>query len=263
MSARGSGAQGSAGRAGPGPASAALGARAPSAAVGGAGSGRSRAGCGVQAWVRARGRAGPDAERPDFPPRTFRSHPRRRPGPGFLARRAAKIAQGRISTSARPDRAGQLGSSRRPTAEGPASRRARGPGPSPGPSALPPPPGRVPPRPPRVGGAPSRNSGSGGGTPRIVPVAAVVSGGGILSPPVAGAGKLAAGAGPPSRSAASVSPLCKSRNCRDLGAAPRTPPTLRLVARRSGGGGRGGVPGNRPSIGRRDRPRCSRRWGRA
>lgn len=68
--------------------------------------------------------------RPDFPSRSFPSRARRRrPSPGFLTRRAAKIACGRISASRRrPDPAGQLGSSPRPTAEGPGSGRARGPG---------------------------------------------------------------------------------------------------------------------------------------
>lgn len=134
----GSGAQGSAGRAGSGAASAARGARAQPATARGAGSGWGRAGRGVQAWVRVR--ASPRPGRPDFPSRSFPSHPRRRPSPGFLTRRAAKIAQGRISTSRRPDRAGQLGSSPRPTAEGPGSGRARSLGVSPGSSELCPPP---------------------------------------------------------------------------------------------------------------------------
>lgn len=121
-----------AGRVGSGAASAARGARPHPSTAEAARSGRSLAASRLRATLRPR--------RPDFPSRSFPSRPRRRPSPGFLTRRAAKIARGRISASRRPDPAGHLGSIPRPTAEGPGSGRARSPGVSPGASELYPPP---------------------------------------------------------------------------------------------------------------------------
>lgn len=145
--------QGAAGRAGSGAASAARGAGPQHAADRAARSGRSRVGFGVQVGSGSGIRASARRRRPNFPCWTFPSRPRRRPSPGFQTRRTAKIARGRISTSQRADQAGQLGSSPRPTAEGPGSGRARSLGLSPGSSELYPPPHLCSlSRPPPVGG---------------------------------------------------------------------------------------------------------------
>ena len=129
---------------GSGAASAARGARPHPSTAEAARSGRSLAASRLRATLRPR--------RPDFPSRSFPSRPRRRPSPGFLTRRAAKIARGRISAPRRPDPAGRLGSIPRPTAEGPGSGRARSPGCPQAPLSCTLPPLRFPSRPPPVGG---------------------------------------------------------------------------------------------------------------
>lgn len=65
----------------------------------------------------------PELSLPEFPEPPAEAAQPRIPNPAL-----AKIARGRISTSQRADQAGQLGSSPRPTAEGPGSGRARRPG---------------------------------------------------------------------------------------------------------------------------------------
>ena len=140
MSAPAGTAQGAAGGAGSGASSAAFGAGPQHTVARAGGSGWSRGGFGVQVGSGSGVRAIPRPRRPNFTYWISPSRPRRRPYPGFQTRRAAKIARGWISMSQRADQAGQLGSSPRPTAEGPGSGRTRSPGLSPDPSVVPSPP---------------------------------------------------------------------------------------------------------------------------